>query len=36
VTFPGTVGAAGAGTSMSVSGTYNTGSFSNTARITLP
>jgi hypothetical protein len=34
--FPGTVGAAGAGSSMSVSGTYNTGSFSNTARITLP
>ncbi len=37
LTFPGTVGAAGASKrSLSVSGTYTGGSFSNTARITLP
>jgi hypothetical protein len=36
LTFPGTVGAAGASSSLSVSGTYTGGSFSNTARITLP
>jgi hypothetical protein len=36
VAFPGTVGASGASSSLSVAGTYATGSFSNTARITLP
>ncbi|HEY1497918.1 MAG TPA: choice-of-anchor X domain-containing protein, partial [Candidatus Solibacter sp.] len=36
VAFPGTVGPSGAASSLSVSGTYTTGSFSNTARITLP
>jgi hypothetical protein len=36
VAFPGTVGASGASSSITVAGTYTAGSFSNTARITLP
>jgi hypothetical protein len=36
VTFPGTVGAVGAASSITVSGTFTGGTFSNTARITLP
>ena len=36
VNFPGTVGAAGAASSLSISGTYTGGTFSSSARITLP
>ena len=36
VSFPGTVGVAGAGTTLTLSGTYTGGTFGSTARITLP
>jgi hypothetical protein len=36
VTFPGSVGAPGAGSSLTLSGTYTGGTFGSTVRITLP